>query len=168
MNNVLIVDNALTIEECDLLIKESSSLMGETLQSPWNYSYYDFSIQHTTTSNLGRRLVEEYTTLYPEINLTFNKWYLEHFRIKEFKPGAYYDFWHSEQGFKLPRIASVLVYLSDHNCGTEFYNNEIVYSKKGRAIVFPAFWTHTHRGQPCPEGKPRFVMSSYISLMDDQ
>ena len=28
--------------------------------------------------------------------------------------------------------------MSDHNCGTEFYDGEVVKSKTGRAIVFPS------------------------------
>jgi hypothetical protein len=168
MKNVLILDNVLTNDECDLLINESRSKIHTELPSPWNYSYYDFPIEHTTTFKLGQHLISKYAELFPEINLTFNKWYLEHFKIKEFKPGNYYDDWHSEQGFNLPRIASILVYLSDHNCGTEFYNKHVVMSKKGRAMIFPAFWTHTHRGQPCPENKSRFIMSSYVLLLNDK
>ena len=168
MYKTYIKDNALSVDECDELINTSKSSMGEKLSSPWNYSFYDFPKENELLASVGTKLVSEYVQLYPEINLTFNRWYLEPFRIKKFKPGEYYDDWHSEQGFNLPRIASVLVYLSDHNCGTEFCDNEIVYSKKGRAMIFPASWTHTHRGQPCPENKPRFIMSSYIVLMDDQ
>jgi hypothetical protein len=168
MNNILIIDDVLTNEECDLLIHESKNFMKEELPPPWNYSYYDFPIDHELNSKIGNLIVSEYVNLYPELTLTFNKWQLEHFRIKEFKPGKYYDYWHSEQGFQVPRIVAILIYLSDHNCGTEFYDRRVVPSKKGRAVVFPAFWTHTHRGQPCPENKSRFVMSSYINLLDDK
>lgn len=168
MQNILVVDNALSISECDSLIDQALPELGQPRPSPWNYSDYDFDIENAITSNLGIKLVTKYVKKYPEMNLTFNKWYLEHFKFKQFLPGEYYDYWHSEQGFYLPRIVSILVYLSDHKCGTEFYNSEIILSKKGRALIFPAFWTHTHRGQPCPENKVRFVMSSYISLMDDR
>ena len=165
MNNILIIDDVLTSEECDSLILESKSLMKDELPPPRNYLYYDFPKDHKINSKLGTLLVNAYLNLYPELNLTFEKWQLEHFRIKEFKPGKFYDFWHSEQGFHVPRIVGILVYLSDHHCGTEFYDRQVVLSKKGRALIFPAFWTHTHRGQPCPENKSRFVMSSYINLL---
>ena len=32
--------------------------------------------------------------------------------------------------------------------------------------MFPAFWTHTHRGQPCPENKYRYILSAYVNLID--
>lgn len=168
MEKVLILDDALTEKDCDELINESKNLMGGTLESPWNYSYFDFPIDHHITSHLGIKLVNQYSQLFPEVNFTFNKWYLENFRIKLFEPGKFYDYWHSEQGYNVPRIVAILVYLSDHKCGTEFYDGTVVESKKGRALIFPAFWTHTHRGQICPENKPRTIMSSYINLIDDK
>ena len=67
-----------------------------------------------------------------------------------------------------PRILSILVYLSNHNCGTEFYNGKVIKSVKGRALIFPAFWTHTHKGQPCPDNKYRYILSAYVNLIDDK
>lgn len=168
MEKTLIIDNALTQAECDYLINESTPLMGDELPSPWNYRFYDFPLYHSLNIKLGNFIVSEYVNRYPEINYTYNTWYLEHFRIKVFRPGKYYDDWHSEQGYHIPRIASVLVYLSDHDSGTEFYNGEVILSKKGRAAIFPAFWTHAHRGHPCPQQKERFIMTSYIVLKDDR
>lgn len=33
--------------------------------------------------------------------------------------------------------------------------------------LFPAFWTHTHRGQLCPDNKLRYVMSAYVTLKEE-
>ena len=42
-----------------------------------------------------------------------------------------------------------MVYLSDlDNGGTEFkYQNHIEKSEKGKLLIWPTDWTHTHRGQ---------------------
>ena len=62
----------------------------------------------------------------------------------------------SEEIFKEDKF-----YLSDHNCGTEFYNGCMVKSVKGRSLLFPPYWTHAHKGQPCPDNKERYILSAY-------
>lgn len=166
MENTMILDNIIADDDCDNLIERTEIFMGNEMSPPWNYVYYDFP-QNDPVSSVGNKIVDRYLEKYPEINLTFNKWYVERFRIKRFNPGKFYDSWHSENGVQVPRILAILIYLSDHNCGTEFYNNTVVQSKKGRALVFPAFWTHTHRGQPCPDNKSRYVMSAYVTLTEE-
>ena len=163
MNWVHIVNDALSNKDCDFLIKDSLPKTKDTLKEPWNYSYYDLP-HNDLTDNLSKKLIDEYVKIYPEINLTFDKWSVEGFTFKEFKPGCYYNAFNSEQSISNPRVLSILVYLSDHNCGTEFYNGLMIQSVKGRAMIFPPYWTHTHRGQPCPDKKPRYVLSAYATF----
>ena len=169
MNNICIIDNALSIKECDFLIKNLKNNIQGSSGNPHNYNYCDISYDgNDVLQNLTKLIISEYTKLYPEINLTYNKWKLQNFKFKEFIPGNYYNKFHSEQSFNEPRILSILVYLSNHKCGTEFYNGKVIQSVKGRALIFPAFWTHTHKGQPCPENKYRYILSAYVNLIDDK
>jgi len=162
MNNVDIIDNALSDKECDFLIKECTPQIKDSLKAPWNYSYLD--IESELVNRLSKKLVDGYVKKYPEINLTSDKWSVEGFTFKKFKPGSFYNVFHSEQTIKDARVLSILVYLSNHNCGTEFYNGFVVQSVKGRAMVFPPYWTHTHKGQPCPDNKPRYILSAYATF----
>jgi hypothetical protein len=57
--------------------------------------------------------------------------------------------------------------LSDNNCGTEFYEGATIISKKGKVLLFPAYFTHTHRGQLCPEFKDRYILGGYANFVDD-
>jgi len=169
MNNICIIDNALSIKECDFLIENLKNNIQGSSGNPHNYNYCDISYDgNDVLQNLTKLIIGEYTKLYPEINLTYNKWELQNFKFKEFIPGNYYNKFHSEQAFNEPRILSILVYLSNHKCGTEFYNGKVIQSVKGRALIFPAFWTHTHKGQPCPENKYRYILSAYVNLIDDK
>ena len=169
MNNICIIDNALSIKECDFLIENLKNNIQGSSGNPHNYNYCDISYDgNNVLQNLTKLIIGEYTKLYPEINLTYNKWELQNFKFKEFIPGNYYNKFHSEQAFNEPRILSILVYLSNHKCGTEFYNGKVIQSVKGRALIFPAFWTHTHKGQPCPENKYRYILSAYVNLIDDK
>jgi len=169
MNHICILDNALSNKDCNFLINNLKNKIQGSHGNPHNYNYCDIAYdENNILQNLTKIILTEYTKLYPEINLTYNKWQLQNFRFKEFIPSNYYNKFHSEQAFNLPRILSILVYLSDHNCGTEFYNGEVIKSVKGRALIFPAFWTHTHKGQPCPDNKYRYILSAYVNLINDR
>jgi hypothetical protein len=71
------------------------------------------------------------------------------------KGGGYYQF-HSEQNGDnatyLRRLLNYLVYLNDVPDGegeTEFLNQGLRNQpKKGNLVIFPAFFTHIHRGNP--------------------
>tara|TARA_R110000744_G_C19085485_1_gene531785 strand:+ start:42 stop:548 length:507 start_codon:yes stop_codon:yes gene_type:complete len=166
MNHVKIIDKAFTDKQCDSLIKEFNSKIQGTLEKPRNYCYYDIPLEHKLVCKTGLKIVNKYKKDYPEINLTFNSWVLTAFKFQHFKPGKYYNEMHSEQSIKFPRVLSILIYLSNHNCGTEFHNGFMVKSVKGRALLFPAYWTHAHKGQLCPENKSRYVLSSHIIMFN--
>ena len=86
-------------------------------------------------------------------------------RLKKFEPKKFFSQWHSEHCISNPhRILNVQIYLTEHNCGTEFFNGNIIKSEIGKLTFFPAYFTHTHRGQVCPENKVRYIITGYISF----
>jgi hypothetical protein len=104
---------------------------------------------------------KQYGEIHKELNFITGTWALTDFRFKNFKPGNYFKNWHSEQSLNQNRILCFMIYLSDHNCGTEFFDGNTINSKTGRALIFPASFTHTHRGQICPENKERYLLGGY-------
>ena len=73
------------------------------------------------------------------------------FNIQKYKPGGGYKEWHFERAAKGNSASRVLVfmtYLNDvEDGGTEFYyQNYKAPAKKGLTLIWPADWTHTHRG----------------------
>ena len=165
MNHVLVIDELLSEQTCDEIIKTFDPLLIMKDFSPRNYFYYDLIMEHNEYSHISYDSLKRYEEAYPELKLTVDNKTASVFRVKKFVNNEYYSDWHSEHCVDFPhRTLSVLIYLSDHNCGTEFFNGEVIMSKKGRAVLFPATWTHTHRGQPCPDGKTRYIMSNYIEL----
>lgn len=162
---ILIKENFLTNFECKTIVdnfKEKTEK--ETKSNGINYAFFEEK-DYETFSFLKEKIFnffQEYCKLYPQINFTKNKWAITEFRFKHFKPGNYFKDWHSEHEFENnKRILCLQIYLSDHNCGTEFYEGITVMSKKGKAVLFPAYFTHTHRGQPCPEFKDRYLIGGY-------
>ena len=56
-------------------------------------------------------------------------------------------------------------YLSDNDSQTEFMRYRNVRTKAGRGIMFPAYFTHTHRGSICKKGLDRYIISGYYSFI---
>jgi len=167
MNFVMVEDDFLSQKECTSLIKKYKSKTNkETLKQ--HVSYCDYDITGEEDLHLkASKLIQKYRNKYPSINNTVDQWGMRKFKFKHFPPGYAFSGWHCEHDLKYPdRILCMQVYLSDHNCGTEFFDpNVTVMSKTGRAVIFPAFWTHLHRGQLCPEKKDRYLLANYGFLL---
>jgi hypothetical protein len=80
------------------------------------------------------------------------------YNIQRYEPGSRYTRWHSEsvgpENKKLMRILTFLTYLNDVETGgeTEFLYQKIkVQPKKGLTLIWPAEWTHIHRGLPAAD-----------------
>lgn len=169
MDNLLILDNALTPEECRSLIESQENNLKTDLKNTYlNYEYADMfdHESHPILGPLTKRIVTAYVDRFPAIKYTVDRWFVDGWRIKVFKEGRSFEAWHQEHTADFPlRIACVLVYLTDNNCGTEFMaTGDVIGSKQGRAIMFPTSWTHTHRGQRDPDNKDRWIMSVYAHL----
>ena len=84
----------------------------------------------------------------------FGKWdIVEMMNIQHYAPGEAFYSWHTERnGNSIPETFRHLVfmtYLNDVEDGgeTEFFHQNIkVKPKKGKTLIWPADWTHTHRG----------------------
>jgi len=163
---ILVKDNLLSVNECEDLINKFSVNIkkGEDWQE---YNYYDLEGDYfKSIYNKLDTVFDEYINLYPEVDLTTSPKILTNLRFKHFLPGKSFANWHSEHSFDYSnRVLSIQIYLSDHDCGTVFYNGKKIMSKSGRVAVFPAYFTHTHKGEVCPENKDRYLLTGYISFI---
>lgn len=87
-------------------------------------------------------------------------------KMKRIKPGGGFHDWHYESGKDQPaRKVVIQMYLNDiDEAGeTEFlYQNKRFAPKKNRVLVWPADWSHTHRGNP-PIGKTtKYILTTWI------
>jgi hypothetical protein len=171
LDNLLVLDNALTADDCQVLINSGSkNLISTSLETTLGYEFKEWKNWNNDpiVRPLTDLLVQKYIEQFPAITYTKTVWGIGDWRFKHFPPGYSFNEWHSEHDYNnSTRIACILVYLSDHDCGTEFLSTQkTVKSCAGRAIMFPTSWTHTHRGQVCPENKSRYIMSAYAYLTD--
>ena len=77
---------------------------------------------------------------------------LDAIKYQKFSPPGFYD-WHSEQGFHpdSSRFLVWMIYLNDvvDSGSTDFYHQNIsIQPTAGTLVLWPASFTHTHRGNP--------------------
>ncbi len=169
MDHTLILDNFLSPEECDQLVQENlPRLHTDQEHTHYGYSHSAYTIQdnfhHPILAAANVHLITEYSRRFPEIRYMDNDLLWTGWRFKHFAPGDSFSNWHCEHNLQIPhRVLCAMFYLSDHEEGTEFMHYKtVVQSKKGRAIVFPTFFTHVHRGQAT--SSDRYIMSNYLYM----
>ena len=91
-------------------------------------------------------------------------------KIQKTKSGGGYHIWHSENGSFLyrDRVVTWMIYLNDippENGGaTDFFHQEISFQpKKGTVVLWPAAYTHVHRGAFLTGDKPKYIATGWFS-----
>ena len=92
------------------------------------------------------------------------------FNIQRYMPGQAFHALHCEnQGLYRERHLAFMTYLNDVTDGgeTEFYYQNIkLQPKKGRTHIWPAHWTHMHRGL-VSRTQIKYITTGWIIYMDD-
>ena len=176
-NFILKRDNLLTKDECDKIIKwtrdnhtftEGGGNCGYKFCELMDYggSFRDSLSPRSLhpIKDVILTLLKSYEEKYPECTRT-DHWELEHIRFQWWEPGNFFNGFHSEHMKSEPyRVLVFLIYLSDNDCSTLFTRYEDVENKAGRAILFPAYFTHEHSGSPCKKGLDKYVLTGYFSF----
>ena len=116
------------------------------------------------------KVLKKFLEKYPHANeQSFFNIY-EDLNIQHYPVGGGFKKFHFENGgekVSLKRIFVFMTYLNDvEDGGTEFkYQNIITEAKKGLTLIWPAHWTHTHRGIPSTT-KEKFIITGWFSFND--
>lgn len=89
-----------------------------------------------------------------------------YFLTRYSKGEGFYD-WHIDAGndATINRLFSCLIYLNTVNDGGQtefFYQKTNVKPMKGRLILFPASWTHLHKGS-VPVSEDKYIMTTFLT-----
>ena len=92
------------------------------------------------------------------------------FNIQHYKPGEGYLNWHSERSIHLThqRALTFMTYLNDvsDGGGTEFKYQKLRHNaKKGKTLIWPSDFTHTHRGQKS-ETEEKYITTGWFNHVD--
>lgn len=191
-SDVGIFDHFLSDNECDYFIslfknkekngftynRQDSDGFDQLLKSDTSISigYSDVAGEELERKNsifvdkLWSEGVNQYGKYYPVLLRQYKQTY--GYKIQKTIPGEGYHAWHCEKesAHNQSRILAFIVYLNDEFDGgeTEFiHKNMRVTPKKGTLVVFPANFTHTHRGNPPLNGE-KYIMAGWINIMDDR
>jgi hypothetical protein len=118
-----------------------------------------------------QELLEKYIKKYPMSNYYAPFQIQEDINIQHYKPSEGFPAWHTERSnAMLPSVNRHLVfmtYLNDVNDGggTEFYHQKLTTkARKGATLIWPADWTHTHRGIVSPT-EEKYIITGWYSFI---
>jgi len=101
-----------------------------------------------------QKVLEMYKIKYPSSDRT-SKYQIESINLQKYNPQGGYHQWHTERsGGLFPGAYRHLVFMTylndvDDEGETQFEHQNIkIQPKKGLTLIWPADWTHTHRGIP--------------------
>lgn len=192
-NTIYECDNALTKEECDMIIELFEN--NPKLQKPGRTGLgvnkatkdsTDMTIDpkkgenHRRIDNMLYEKLNDKLSEYTQfINKEFEKFDVESavssefryfydsgYQIQKTEPGGHYV-WHNDFKADTGRYLTFIFYLNDvppENGGaTEFAGGEKIQPKAGKFIMFPATWTGLHRGCILKSGVKYIVTGWYQS-----
>jgi hypothetical protein len=121
----------------------------EYINTFWGHCYKEYADKYSVLSDLGNH--NSYTL-----------------KIQKTKPGQGYHVWHCEADNRerSNRLLTWTIYLNDEfEAGeTEFLYQQYRYKpQKGDCIIFPAAYTHTHRGNP-PIGGDKYIITGWVEF----
>ena len=115
------------------------------------YSIFDEEL--TNFRQELQSVLEEYIKTYPYCNSYSGFTITEQVKIQYYRPGEGYVVYHTERGspdsINSSRHLVFMTYLNTvkDGGGTEFFHQKLITSaEQGKTLIWPADWTHTHRG----------------------
>jgi len=111
-------------------------------------------------------IINEYEIKYPMAKNNSPYSLIDFFNMQYYPPGGGFKTWHHERFFSSrDRIFVFMTYLNDvPDGGTEFYHQKITSpAKKGLTLMWPAEWTHTHKGQISEENE-KYIITGWFKF----
>lgn len=131
-----------------------------------NQEWYDLIRE---VADVLRTEIDIYKNYYFELDDLVDKWSLcPDLNLQKYSPGQGFKQWHCEcpggdwEGLK--RILAWMIYLNDvEDGGTDFLRADNVEAKKGRIVIWPAYWTHIHRGH-VSYTKTKYILTGWFNF----
>jgi len=168
---------------CDQIIElhqKSKNKIDGTIGNSKGQIVVDYNVKKCTQTSLDS-YAEQYLNYTSQLQQVVLQ-YIEHFKfvnevakwriveqinVQHYKPGEAFSVWHSERisSHKSNRILVFMTYLNDVNDQGEtefYYQNYKVKPKKGLTLIWPAEWTHTHRGVASPT-EEKYIVTGWFN-----
>jgi hypothetical protein len=148
-----------------LATDEHFYLINEHYENDFNLTYIGGDFQKIFWEECYPKYIEKYPILEK-----FNRHRIFSLKVQETKKGQGYHAWHTEMmgaGYR-NRFMVISLYLNTVEKGgeTEFLNQSLRISPvKNRLVVWPATYTHVHRGNP-PLSGTKYIITGWIEFGD--
>ncbi|CAM9550337.1 unnamed protein product [Phaeothamnion confervicola] len=157
-----IVDYAGKAGVIDKAVKDSVEIMFEPNSSVPEFRRYIVELL---------KCVKAYTELFPYCD-AYAPWHIiQKTNLQFYPPGGGFKIFHTERLSAVPpsstRHLVFMTYLNDVTDagGTEFFHQKLtVQPRKGLTLVWPADWTHTHRGIVSPT-QEKFIITGWFNYV---
>ena len=119
-----------------------------------------------------QKCLDEYVKIYPHIENLIKFNIIEPYNIQHYPKGGGFKIEHFERDGSftktIKRCLVFMTYLNDlDDGGTKFiYQNRIIKAQKGKTVIFPVDWTHTHVSQISNTREKTIVTGWYSYLWD--
>ena len=116
--------------------------------------------------------LEKYKKEYDESDLVFPYKIEENIKIQYYKPGQGFWTYHKENNGRPAFMKRHLVFMTYLNNvtdkgGTQFkYQKKTFKAKKGDTLIWPAIWTHTHRGI-VSKTQEKYIVTGWWDFFED-
>jgi len=162
------------LEENNLLYYDKESLHRQDNKTVSINNGFDLDIP--TTSRISRIILPKYKPCIDDYVQRFSvldssKFLVYDVKLKKVPSGGGFHSWHYENGSMISasRMFVIQLYLNDGFEGgeTEFlYQNLREEAVAGDVVIFPAGYTHVHRGNP-PLGGTKYTATSWAVVQDN-
>ena len=166
MNNLPLVDGMMYNNGNKQTIKKD---MKESKEMAIDFTNEDEPF-HTYKNHLDN-VITNYRKKYPYMDSNTEFAIRENYNLQKYPIGGGFKIWHFENDFKSPlnkhRALVFMTYLNDvEDGGTDFLHQNIkTPAKKGLTLIWPAFWTHTHKGI-VSKTKEKYIVTGWINFIN--
>ena len=188
-NFIEVFDNALSSEDCKYIIdymntnglmKRGSVKTPEGTRVVYKYkisSEMGIDIQDKNPINdiIGISLhhqIEKYKELHPQL-AKIERWGVrERYNLQKYEPNQAYFGLHCENegpNFGINRVLVWMFYLNTvtDDGGTYFDNYDLTLNAvEGRCVIWPAYWTHMHRGI-VSKTESKYIVTGWFNFIDN-
>ena len=177
---IAVYDDVYTEDQCKELIshidklEDNSILINEAEKTDGNIAHFTLNMAHEydlpawswVGANINdnmQKCVNHYLKEFKPLGN--NRFLINDFKIKKIPEGCGFHYWHFEDNNikNANRYFVIQIYLNEEFEGGEteyLYFNKRIKPKRGRLIIFPCAFTHTHRGNP-PIGGTKYIASTW-------
>ena len=182
-----VYNNVLTSEQCEKIIDfiNSSDLTPGLVQTPLKADLiqsekdsWDISLNADDTSieindlifKSLTRCIQDYKKQHPQIDQLATWRYCQEYNLQKYNPGQAYHSIHCENMNPKSslRILAWMFYLNTvtDGGGTYFDNYDLTMNAvQGRCVIWPAYWTHFHRGI-VSKTETKYIVTGWMNYID--